>query len=75
MVLVVIVRPRVEYNCIQYVFAVRLLIPTEISTQLVSEIVILYIFVLEAYLEIGVFIASFCCVSKGGEILGVVHVL
>ena len=64
MVSVAIVRLRVEYTCIQYFFAVRLLIPTEISTRLVSEIAIPYVFVLVAYLEMDVFIASLCCVSK-----------
>ena len=33
MVSVSIVRPRVEYTCVQYEFADRLLIPTEIKTR------------------------------------------
>ena len=75
MVLVAIVRLRVEYTCIQYFFAVMLLIPIEISTRLMSEIAIPCVFVLVAYLEMDVFVTSFCCVSKRWRILGVVHVL
>ena len=51
--------------CIQYFFAVRLLIPTENGTRLASEIVIPYVLVLGVYLEMDAFIASFCCVLKG----------
>ena len=62
---VAIERPREKYTCTQYISAVRLLMPTEIKTRLVSEIVIAYLFVLGAYLEMNAFIASFCYVSKG----------
>ena len=64
MVSVVIERPSEKYTCSQHISAVRLLMPTEIKTRLVSEIVIPYLFVLGAYLEMDTFIASFCCVSK-----------
>ena len=57
--------PREEYTYSQYVTAVRLLMPTEIKTRLVSEIVMSYVFVFGAYLEMDAFIASFCWVSKG----------
>ena len=74
MVSVAIERPREKYTCSQYVSAVRLLMPTEIKTRLVSEIVIPYVFVLGAYLEMDAFIASFYVYQRGEEILGVVHV-
>ena len=61
---VVIERPRKKYSYSQYVSAVRLLMSIEIKTRLVSEIVIPYVFVLGAYLEMNAYITSFCCISK-----------